>query len=75
MSKHIEEEQEFPIAVDWAECGIIKIKAKTMEEAIAIVEKDNCALLPEGTYIDGSFTVNRQMTEYLIRESQKRREG
>lgn len=74
MNKLIEKEQEFPIAVDWGECGVVKVKAKTIEEAIEIVERDDSIPLPEGEYIDGSFTVNRQMTEYLIRESQKGKE-
>lgn len=70
----IDKEEEFPIAVDWAECGVIKVKAKTIEGAIKIVEEDTCALLPKGDYIDGSFKINRQMTNYLIREMQKEKE-
>ena len=68
------EEQEFPIAVDWGECRVVKIKATTIEKAIEIVEKDCVVLLPEGEYIDDSFAVNRQMTNYLIREAQKEKE-
>ena len=69
------EKKEFPIAVDWGMCGVVKIETETIEEAIEIIERDDSVPLPEGDYIDGSFTVNRQMTNYLIREEQKKRKG
>ena len=75
MSEHKEDEKTFPIAVDWGMGGVVNIKAETIEEAIEVVERDDSIPLPEdGEYIDGSFTVNRQMTNYLIREEQKKKE-
>ena len=69
------EKKEYPIAVDWGMGGVVNIKAATIGEAIEIVERDDSIPLPEdGEYIDGSFTVNRQMTNYLIREAQKEKE-
>ena len=56
--------REFKIACDWAESGEIKVRAYTLEEAIKKVE-DGDDPLPYGDYIDGSFQVNREVTELI----------
>jgi len=68
--KIFEEKKEkvFRIGVDWTMCSEIKIKAKSLEEAIEIANKDNSIPLPEGTYIDGSFIANRSISEYFEEE-------
>lgn len=54
----------FTIACDWQESGEMKVKAYTLEEAIKKVE-DGDDPLPYGDYIDGSFQVNKEVTELL----------
>ena len=58
------EKKKFTIACDWAECGEMCIKAYSLEEAIKKAENDN-NLLPRGAYIDGSFQVNKEVTELI----------
>jgi hypothetical protein len=55
----------FKIAVQWTVCGEMEVKAKTLQDAIEIVENDPELPLPEGEYIDDSFLVNAEMTEFL----------
>lgn len=56
--------KEFKIACDWAECGEMIIEAESLEEAIKIAESDDNPL-PDGEYIDGSFQVNKEVTELI----------
>ena len=65
-----DKKKEFKIACDWAECGEICVEATSLEEAIRIAESDDNPL-PDGEYIDGSFQVNREVTELLQKENFK----
>lgn len=53
----------FLIACDWMESGEMYVEADTLEEAIEKAEESD--EIPDGTYIDGSFQVNREITEVL----------
>ena len=57
----------FKIAVEWSESAVVYQEAETLEEAIMIVEANlGINLSPEDSeYIDGSFQVNREFSEYL----------
>lgn len=56
----------FIIAVEYSNCGEVTVEAETFEEAIGKVE-DNPSIGLDGpdVYIDGSWCVNKQMTEHL----------
>ena len=56
---------EFKVAVSWEECGIVKIKADSLEDAIRIAEEDDSIVLPESNYIDGSFNADYDVSESL----------
>jgi hypothetical protein len=58
----------FKIAVEWSECGTVEVEAKTLKEAAYKVENDLDIPLPESTYIDDSFVVNYQLSEYFAQE-------
>jgi len=58
-------QKEFNIAVSWEECGIVKIKADSLEEALQIVEEDQSIRLPESSYVDGSFRADYEVSESL----------
>ena len=64
------EKKGFKIACDWAECGEMYIEADSLEKAIKIAEDDDNPL-PDGEYIDGSFQVNKEVTELLQKENFK----
>lgn len=66
--KKKKEKKRFKIACDWAECGEMYIEANSLEEAIKIAEDDDNPL-PDGEYIDGSFQVNKEVTELLQKET------
>ena len=59
----------FKISVDWSVCGSVKVEANNLQEAIQKVQEDLDAPLPDNScYIDGSFQVNREMSEYFAQE-------
>jgi hypothetical protein len=60
----------FKIACDWAECGEMLVEANSLEEAIKKAENDDDPL-PDGDYIDGSFQVNKEVTELLQKADSK----
>ena len=49
--------KEWSIPVSWEVCGMVKIKANTLEEAIHTARHDDTIELPYGEYVDGSFDV------------------
>ena len=49
--------KEWSIPVSWEVCGMVKIKANTLEEAIHTARHDDSIELPYGEYVDGSFDV------------------
>jgi hypothetical protein len=60
----------FRIACDWQESGYMYVKASTLEEAIKKAENSDDPL-PDGDYIDGSFQVNKEMSEFFYEEDKK----
>lgn len=60
--------KEWSIPVSWEVCGMVKIKANTLEKAIHIAVHDDSIELPYGEYVDGSFDVTVDDDE-LIREA------
>ena len=60
--------KEWSIPVSWEVCGMVKIKANTLEEAIQTARHDDSIELPYGEYVDGSFDVTVDDDE-LIREA------
>ena len=61
--------KEWRIPVTWEECGIVKIEAKTLKEAMEIAydEKGEIPLPSDGSYVDGSWTLTESDTE-IVRE-------
>ena len=56
------------IPVTWEVCGMVKIEAETLEEAMAIARDDDGVIpLPEGDYVDGSWRLTEE-DEELVRE-------
>lgn len=53
----------FEIPVSWTMCGIVKIKANTLEEAIekAKENEDTLPLPDNGEYIDASFEIDEEL--------------
>lgn len=45
------------IPVSWEVCGMVKINANTLGEAVWAAKHDDTIKLPEGEYVDGSFDV------------------
>ena len=60
--------KEWSIPGSWEVCGMVKIKANTLEEAIHTAIHDDSIELPYGEYVDGSFDVTVDDDE-LIREA------
>ena len=58
----------FKVAVEWSMCGTIEVEAETLNEAICFAESDSDIPLPEGDYLEGSFLVNAEMSEYFAEE-------
>jgi len=57
----------FRIACDWEVYGVMYIEADSLKEAIRIAEED--APLPTNPeYLDDSFVVNKDMTDYFLEE-------
>lgn len=51
--------KEFDLCVTWEMCGIVKIIANSLEEAMETFYKDlNHIKLPEGEYVDSSFKLS-----------------
>ena len=49
----------FELPVTWEMCGIVKIKAETLEEAMEFFYENSYRIgLPEGEYVDSSFRLN-----------------
>jgi len=66
--------KQFKVAVSWEMCGELAIEAETMEEAIEIANDPETDLSEGGEYIDSSFEVNEDMTEYLNKNIDTRKE-
>ena len=58
----------FRVAVEWSMYGEVEVDADTLQEAIEKVEDDLDMPLPEGEYIDDSFVVNSEFSEFLAKE-------
>ena len=61
----------FRIACDWEVCGTMIIEANSLKEAIEIAENNDDPLPTDDEYIDGSFKVNKEMTDYFHEEDDK----
>ncbi len=60
--------KEWIIPVSWEMCALVKVKAKTLEEAIKYVDDEaNDIPLPEdGGYVDGSWKVSMDSEEEIF---------
>ena len=63
------------IPVSWEECGVNKVEAESLEEALKIAEDPYGEIaLPEGNYVDASWRLSDLDTEAirtLYNEGQK----
>ena len=59
---------EWIIPVCWEMCGIVKIRAATLDDAMEIArDKDGVIPLPDnGTYVDGSWDLSCNSAEEII---------
>ena len=59
----------YKIACDWSVYGVIYVEANSLKEAIEKAKNDDeLPLPPADGYIDSSFQVNEEMTEYFLKE-------
>ncbi len=56
----------YKVSVEWMMVAFIEVEASSIEEAISIVENEDGSL-PEGSYLDDSFQVNKEVTIELNR--------
>lgn len=59
----------FKVSCSWEVYATARVEANSLEEAIKTVEQDDFPLPNENHYIDGSFTVDREMSEELNAET------
>lgn len=62
---------EYTIAVSWTMVAEVKVRAKSLNEAIKLVDEDDGTIVntsTDGNYLDDSFEVNREVTEELNNE-------
>jgi hypothetical protein len=55
----------YKVAVEWSVFSEVEVEASSMEEAIMEVESNDSILPVEGSYIDGSLTINHEMTNFF----------
>ena len=73
--KEEEKKKTFRIACDWEVCGVMYVRANSLEEAIKLAEdKDDAPLPTDDEYIDDSFKVNKEMTDHFCEEDHKLRQ-
>ena len=65
------EKKIFRIACDWEVYSTMEIEATSLKEAVKIAEEDS-PLPTNPDYVDGSFTINTDMTEYFFEEDHKK---
>lgn len=60
------EMKEFNLSVTWEMCGIVKVKAYSLEEAMEIFnETSDYIKIPNGEYIDSSFRLSTDNVEEM----------
>ena len=59
----------YTIPCSWQMYGTLEIEADSLEQAIEKAEDDSTALPTEGTYVDASFDVDREMASFLEEEA------
>jgi hypothetical protein len=70
--KKEDKKKTFRIACDWEVYGTMEIEAESLEEAIEIAIED--APLPtDSEYLDGSFKVNHDMTNFFYEEDHSKK--
>ena len=52
----------FKVAVSWECFGVVEIEAESLEDALCIAETDPDIPLPEGEYVDGSYSADYEQT-------------
>ena len=57
--------------VGWEMFGEVEIEANTFEHALWIAKSDSSIGLPDGEYIDGSWKINEEMSNFLNKENGK----
>lgn len=60
--------KKWKVPVTWEMAGFVEIEAPTLEKAIETVKSDPHIELPEGEYVDSSFTVGMDGDVDIIRE-------
>lgn len=55
----------FKVAVEWAVYSEVEVEAETLEEAINLAESPDFPLPLNPEYVDGSFNVNLEVTEFI----------
>ena len=55
------------VPVYWEMCGLVEVKADTLEEAMCIAENDDSIGLPNGDYVDGSWSLSERDKD-IVRE-------
>lgn len=65
MEKH--KRKKYIVASEWTVCGETAVEAESLEEAISIVN-DMDSLPSTSEYDEGSFRINRYITDALNRE-------
>ena len=59
----------YKVVVEWSVFSEIEVEAPSMEEAIMEVEGNDSIIPTEGSYIDGSLSINHEMTTFFNRQN------
>ena len=55
----------YKVMVEWVVCTTVEVEADSVEDAIQKVESDDSLIPTEGSYLDGSLTINQEITYQL----------
>jgi len=55
----------YKISCTWEVFGELEIEASTLKAALKKAKADDDISLPEGSYVDGSFRIDEEMSKYL----------
>lgn len=59
----------YKVAIEWAVMSEVEVQANSLEEAIIEVENNDSLVPTDGAFIDGSLTINHDVTVLLNKKS------
>ena len=58
----------YEIPCTWEVYGTMEVEADSLEEAIALAERDDSPMPDESDYVDGSFQIDRDIAEEINKD-------